>query len=160
MRTSIVTGAHRDPHLPTTHSIAAPLPPSPNHSQQPQLLHSCPYLSPRAPRPPAYIPRVRACVPLAAAGSRSATSWSMAIILAAKDMFSSTSTRLTMSLCLLFRAVVVVLRARVSRVVHTTSTKIRPLGVACVGSVWSPEVILGCFDVYKPCTFAWCMWFG
>ena len=57
----IMQGAPRDPHLPTTHSIAAPLPPSPNHSQQPQLPLSCPYLSPHATRPPAH--PTRACVP-------------------------------------------------------------------------------------------------
>ena len=57
----IKQGAPRDPHLPTTHSIAAPLPPSPNPSQQPQLPLSCPYLSPHATRPPAH--PTRACVP-------------------------------------------------------------------------------------------------
>ena len=93
-------------------------------------------------------------------GPRSATASSGSIILAAMDIFSSRCARLIIQFFQALSCVGAVgVRARASRCTHEPR-KTRTLAVACVGPVWSQVVILGCFDVYKHCTFAWCMWSG
>ena len=159
-RTSRLTGAPRDPHLPTPHSVAAPFPLSPQHSLKPQQHLSRPSAPPRARRPPGSTGCAYAASCVHCTGPRSATASSGSIILAAMDIFSSRCARLIIQFFQALSCVGAVgVRARASRCTHEPR-KTRTLAVACVGPVWSQVVILGCFDVYKHCTFAWCMWSG
>ena len=102
------TGAPRDHRLPKPHSIAAPSPYSPKHTQQPQQPLPCPSGSPCATRPPAHPSRACAPCPSHCAGPYGTGFSSTRVILAAMDTYSSSCTRMAMPLCLLLWHVVAV----------------------------------------------------